>query len=334
MFVRKPTRLPQSFFLTTLIQRSPHLREKGFAVNVAYPNFGVLSRDSQKCVVFHHGHFIDPLYTLMSRLKTLAFPDHEMPNHTWDLEQENHAWIDFFWSTMGLSGEFGEDMEYVYEKMRDKEALDAFLSEFAKRLGNRYNLPGWDWATVKLIEKISHSIAAKAMETERNMMGEPLSRQGKKGLVEYLQHPLRAQILRERRGNMPLDVSFVFGHTHKPFKRDMKIKGYAGGVEVYNTGGWVVDTVEPEPLHGASIALVDERLNTAAIRMYRQARNQADYTVKMEQAKHGREKSDPFHRKIQEIVKSSEEPWSSFSETIAAEVQIRAEMLKERISAK
>jgi len=331
MFARKLSKLPQAHFLTTLLQRHPGLAEREFEVNVAYPNFGLLSKDSQSCVIFHHGHFIESLYKLMSHIKTLIFPDREMPSHAWDLEEENFAWIDFFWSSMGRSGEFGQDVELIYEKMRDQREFHELLSGLAGRLGDQYDLPGWDWLTVRLIEGVLHGAADRARATERNFKEGPLSMTGRSGLEEYLHRPLRAQILRERKGNMPLDVTFVFGHTHKPFQEIMRIKGYRKHVKVYNTGGWVIDTVAPEPVHGASVLLLDENLNVAAIRMYNQAAGPEDYAVDVAEARPVKKPDNPFHRKIRERVRPSEEPWKSFSKSVAAEIRLRADNLRERI---
>ena len=76
------------------------------------------------------------------------------------------------------------------------------------------------------------------------------------------------QVLKEI-GTMPEEVTLVFGHTHKPFQKDMKdFTGYPRWVNVYNTGGWVVETVFPEPVHGAAVVLVDEELNATSLRMY------------------------------------------------------------------
>ncbi|NIO29518.1 MAG: hypothetical protein GTO29_13305 [Candidatus Latescibacteria bacterium] len=332
MFEKNPSKLPQAYLLTTLIQRHAHLGKNGIEINAAYPNYGILSRDEQKCVIFHHGHFIDSLYTLMSFLKTLVFPKREMPKYTWDIEAENFAWIDFFWSTMGRSGEFGQDVELIYEKMRDEAEFKKLLSGLAKNLKDKYDLPGPDWAAAKLIEKILHAAADKAFETERKMKDKPLSKNGREGLKKYMRGPLKEQILRERSGNMPIDVTFVFGHTHKPFQKDMNFQGYPQWVNVYNTGGWVVDTVKPEPLHGASMILIDEKLNATSIRMYDQKEDAAASSVKVLEARHKTEPSNPFHLKIQDLVHPSENPWKTFSETVAQESKIRYKNLKERIS--
>lgn len=57
MFVEKdPNPLP-CYFLTKLVQRFDHLKAKNFQITTAYPNFGLLSDDLRKAVIFTHGHF-------------------------------------------------------------------------------------------------------------------------------------------------------------------------------------------------------------------------------------------------------------------------------------
>ena len=82
--------------------------------------------------------------------------------------------------------------------------------------------------------------------------------------------PLWEQIQIERKRDTPDDVTLVFAHTHKPFQEDNNFKGYPQSVHVYNSGGWIVDTVEREPLHGGVIILIDEELNTTSVRMYKE----------------------------------------------------------------
>ncbi|MBA3606301.1 MAG: hypothetical protein H0W46_10105, partial [Acidimicrobiia bacterium] len=79
------------------------------------------------------------------------------------------------------------------------------------------------------------------------------------GLVAYLAGPV-GQGLREEVGHVPAQTTFVFGHTHKPFVSTRAASGFVRPVAVVNTGGWVVDHPDPEPLKGATIVLVDEEL--------------------------------------------------------------------------
>jgi RNA binding exosome subunit len=331
MYAKSMSDRPASYFLTRLIQRQSHLRKKRFTVRIAYPNLGILNKTNQNQAIFHHGHFADPMYQLMSSLKTLLFEGRELPRQIWDIEAENFAWIDFFWSTMGRSGEFGRDIELIYEKMRDIKEFKKVLTTLTKNLDRKYNLPGWDPATRKFLEWILHGAADKALETERRIRVDPLSKKSKDKLSLYLRQPLWEQMRIERKDNILADVIFVFGHTHKPFQKDMNFRGYPQWVNVYNTGGWTVDTVKPETVYGASMVLIDETMNATSIRMYDQCENLEDYRVRVLEAKHRAEESNPFHCKIDGLVDANEEPWRSFSSAAARAVGIRAKNLEERI---
>ena len=52
---------------------------------------------------------------LMSRLRDILYPgQRQTPVEDIDrLEEENFAWIDFLWSTLGRSGQVGEDMALI-----------------------------------------------------------------------------------------------------------------------------------------------------------------------------------------------------------------------------
>jgi hypothetical protein len=299
---------------------------------MAYPNLG-LYQDFGKCVVFHHGHFIEPLYTLMSTLRTMLFPGREKPRTIWEIEAENFAWIDFFWSTLGRSGGAGQDVERLYEKIQDKEQFKKLLYNLADSLAREYDLPGWgDVMEAGILKLIISAAVDRAVKTERTHTGKPLSPEAEKGLWDYMNGPLKEQIFLERSGTMPQDVTFVFGHTHKPFQEDMNFKNYPGWVNVYNTGGWVVETVDPEPAHGGAVVLVDESLNVTSIRCYNESGNPEDYKVGVEEATHGPEQKNPFCVRIKGLVKPSKQPWRSFSDSIARAVRVRAQNLRARIN--
>lgn len=137
-------------FLTGVIQRFPHLKE--FEITTAYPNFGILP-DNRRCVIFHHDHFIEPLYHLMSRGASEIFPGRELPNDIYTLEEENFAWIDFFWSMMGRSGRVGRDIERVYEMLRDPKGREDLLDSLAKALARKIDIP--NMPDVNWLEKIA-----------------------------------------------------------------------------------------------------------------------------------------------------------------------------------
>jgi len=330
MFVENdPTPVP-SYLLTKLVRRFPHLKD--FTITVAYPNFGLVREDGRRCVIFHHGHFIESLYQLMSTLKALLFPGRKMPTRIYDMEAENFAWIDFFWSTMGRSGDAGRAIESIYERMRNPGQFRRLLSSFADSLAEKYDLPGWgDWMESRILKEVLYYLADKVAGRERVCTDLPLSEDAGDGLRTYVSGPLREQILTER-GGVPPDVIFVFGHTHKPFQECLDFKGYPRRMDVYNTGGWVVDTVERRPVHGGAVILVDGDLNVTALRMYNEMAKAEEYSVSVEVATRTGGEANPFHRRISELVDPSEEPWRSFSSAVARAVYVRARDLRARMN--
>jgi hypothetical protein len=318
-------------FLETLARRHAHLGD--LRMLVAYPNLGFFKEEGEKCLIFHHGHFIEPLYTLMSTLRTLIFPNRQLPKNIWDVEAENFAWIDFFWSAMGRSGGAGRDVELLYEKMQDREQFKKLLHTLAGNLAREYDLPGWgDFMETEILKWVFDAGVDRIVGRERTLTDRPLSQEAEKGLWSYMNGPLREQILVERTGNMPRDVTFVFGHTHKPFQEDMNFKHYPEWVNVYNTGGWVVETTEPEPLHGAAVVLVDGNLNVASLRTYNEDSDPAKYSVRVEEASHAGEQGNSFYQRIKGLVSPADDPWRTFSSVLARAVRVRAQNLRARIN--
>ena len=105
--------------------------------------------------------------------------------------------------------------------------------------------------------------------TERGTPSVALSTAGQTGLMNYLEGPVRGQ-LRQEWGYVPEEVTFVYGHTHKPFVDRRSVPGFPGPVSVANTGGWVVDTAVPAPVQAGVAVLVSENLDTASLQFYRQ----------------------------------------------------------------
>jgi hypothetical protein len=323
----------KSYFLTQMIQRLPHLKDRFIEIN--YPNFGLLDKDvdATKCVVFSHGHFLESLYLLISILKNLLFPERTVPTDIWDLEAENFAWIDFFWSSLGRSSDAGKGVSCVYEKLRDKKQVKKLLSNLAEGLAKKYDLPGWgDKMEAGLLEWAFNLAVNGISGLERNQPDVPLSKDAASGLYTYLQGPLRRQIISECGGKVPDETTFIFGHTHKPFQAEWRFMGYSGWVNVYNSGGWVVDTVEPQPLHGGSVILVDEDLNAASLSMYKESSNIGDYQVCVQEALHPGDKPGDFFKYLEGLVAKTPELWTMFSDATARAVNVREQGLLARIN--
>lgn len=105
-------------------------------------------------------------------------------------------------------------------------------------------------------------------------------------------------------------------------------------VNVYNTGGWVVDSVEPQLLHGGAVILADEDLNTASLRMYNEDIDPGKYLVRVEETGHAGEAKNPFYRRMRDLVKPSKDPWKTFSAIAVSSVNVRAQNLRARINAR
>ena len=320
-------RYPEQQLLTALARRHPQLAD--LSVVAAYPNMGIRSRDGSRAVVFTHGHYIEPLYTLISDLKGLIFPERPIPDTLVELETENFAWIDFFWSTMGRSGDAGKQVQQIYEMLATKSGQKELGKRLAAGIVSRYfsdNLVP-DAVERFAVEKVIAAMAARAMATERGDVDQPLGADATQGLARYVSGPLARQLKHECKSlGMPQHVALVFGHTHKPFERSSNIANYDNVVDIYNTGGWVVDSVERTPLHGAAIVLVDHDGHSAALRMYNEVpKGESPTGVRVASAR-----PNPLATDLEQAVEATPSVWAAFADAARAAVSLRAEALASR----
>ena len=309
-------------FLTGLAQRFPHLRDRGFEILTAYPNYGVTREE--RCVLFHHGHFIEPVYRVMSTAMSLVFPEQPAPESVYDLEAENSAWIDFLWSTLGSCGRVGRDVEAIYETTSDRKSLQKLTDRLAASLARTYDLPLLepDWTEEQVLKillrrEVVDRLAGRQERQKPPPEGDapPLSPEARESLRWYLDDLVRKQIQQER-GPAPRIAAFLFGHTHKPFEAVMD-------APVFNTGGWVVDSPEPKPELGGAVAVIDGELNTVQIRMYNECREEI-------RVMEPREPHSALYHEVAEAV-SAGGPWQAFGPAAAEAVRVRREKLRERI---
>ncbi|MEE8574199.1 MAG: hypothetical protein V3T30_02200, partial [Thermodesulfobacteriota bacterium] len=325
--------LPITYFLTRIVNRYPNLKK--FEISTAYPNYGVFNEDSKKCVLFTHGHYIEPLYMMMSKLRTLVFPDTDMPDTVQKIEEQNFAWIDFFWSSMGRSGAVGEDVELIYDKLQDPEELKKLLKNLPHGIAVNYGREGWfaDKVEETTLALVFNGLVNAFDGTERGKPSELLSKDARAGLWKYVQGPLYKELTHEL-STKPQEMSIVFGHTHKPFSRDETFQNYSHWVNVYNSGGWVVDTPDTKPIHGGAVILIDEELNAASLRMYNEAELFGDYQVKVECAIYGSEEPNDLTKTVAAMIKNDQDPWRAFSTATARAVDVRHKNLYAKIHSK
>jgi hypothetical protein len=296
-------------FLNLAVKPLPRVSDVSFLT--VYPNFALLTPDKKRCVVFHHGHYVESIYSLMTSLKKVFFPGEKDPRWIWDLEGENGAWIDFFWSALSRSGEVGEDVQLIYDKMQDIPAFNEVLANLTKSLAPKIPPKG-----------VASSIKASLMRfalrhlvdpfvfREVHHVGSVLSKDAQTGLAKYLENYILGELERVLDPPVPQDMTFVFGHTHRPFESASSFEGYRNPVKLLNSGGWVVDTMEVSPLKGGAVIVVDDDLNVASVRMYNEHDTEQPFRVSVSAV----EKEDSaLFRDLNDNLDSSAEPWLGFS---------------------
>jgi UDP-2,3-diacylglucosamine pyrophosphatase LpxH len=310
-----------SYFLSRLVDSSGLIGD--FPVEVAYPNLGIVSGDANRCVIFHHGHFIEPVYMMMSRIRNLLVPEHPIPRRVNELEAENYAWIDFLWSMIGRSGSVGETVETIHDKMHFPDNLRVFLHDFAGKLAGRFGMKGpADLLERKVLERAADFLVEGIAGMEKFIEGESLGKRSRRGLIDYLSGPVMNQ-LKDEMVSVPEDVTFVFGHTHKPLCYAVDVPGYPKPVRLHNAGCWVVESIAARPARGGSVVVVDEQLNTASVRIYSEEGGGPTIDGDTELAASLREMIDPAKRL-----------WSDFRGMSLEQAEIRRSRLKARIGAK
>jgi len=321
---------PVPAYLVDALAAVSRLDEKPRFLTV-YPNLAVLSRDRERCVVIHHGHYVESIYSLISRLTEILFPDTARPRNIWDLESDNGAWIDFFWSTLGRSGESGRDVERIYDKMQSEAAFDQVLGNIARAMAPAVppKWPGMGPIKRPLLGRVLEATLGKVARREVLESGSPLSADASEGLRRYMEEYVRGEVLRGNDGQVPSDLTFIFGHTHKPFEDQKAFRGYPQPVKVLNSGGWVVDTTEPDTLHGGSIVVVDDDLNAASVRMYQETPDSSASKVRIATATGA---ANPLSMELERLVAADPGPWDSLAALAAAGVVEHRKNLLYRIA--
>ena len=312
----------QAELLTALVRRRAGDR---LTVDMAYPNHAI--GDASKVVVFHHGHFIESLYRLMSTLRSAIFPGQVPGPEVWEWEADNFAWIDFFWSSLGRSGQAGQDVGLIYDCLQEPASTGLLASNLASAaVGRIPHLPAALRPSVRAgIRPFVKWAATRVLTQERSRRDELLSPSAEKGLDAYLRGPLKRQLESAQEGSASRDVSFVFGHTHKPFERVQRVEGFDRPVSIYNSGGWVVDTPETKSLQGASVILVDTSYDVGSLRIYNQAETANGYRVTV-----GPQNS-ALAARLKHSLDLTSGPWVALSESVAEAVQYRHQVLPEII---
>jgi UDP-2,3-diacylglucosamine pyrophosphatase LpxH len=312
-----------SSFLTILLQCYPHLKDA--SVNVSYPAHAILDDSKNKCIIFCHGHYIESMYSLMTSLRDDIFPDRSNPKTLMQLEEENFAWVDFFWSDLGRSGSVGKDIDLIYDKLQSPAEVNVMLGNIVTSLTKKKKRGIIRWLERKALLFVLKVSVGRMAATERDQPDVELSPDATQGLKNLMEKQIYKQLSAELGNTFPDDITFIFGHTHKPFQRKMKFNNYTNEVKIFNSGGWVVDTMNQQSLIGGSVILADDNLDTVALQMYKEG----NYTISFEDlGGTGENSHNDFYNQLVRDNDFTKEPWISFAKTAADEVNLRYSDLK------
>ncbi len=292
----------------------------------SYPNLGLVTGSGDRSVILSHGHFIEPLYRMMSVLDNVFGAPRPGAIEAWQLEADNGGWIDFFWSSMGDSGDIMRVTRSLYESLQSTETIHAEISAIERAIKQAGASRARADVEAHAVAELLRAGVGTAVR-ERHCGGIILSPHADQGLTTYLDGPVATQMAAEIGAQR--DVTFVFGHTHKPFVDVRTTKLFPSPVSVVNTGGWVVDTPELNPLKGASLILIDDELNVACIRCYREGSDPSSYRVSVEPA--NANGPNPLVDQLGGSIDPDRDPWAGLAQAVRTLVGDRGRQLDERL---
>ena len=316
------------------------LTDKGFKpATTFYPNMGLRSDDNKRMVVLHHGHFVESMYRVMSTLTSLL---NGSPNISFDaetLERLNSSWIDFIWSTDGDNGELGTDITRAFHALMtgrqdlrfDHRLADILAEKLAAGLPLPHTAKARTW-TENAARAFVDSTLGNFSQMERFSYHETLGADSLAGLKTYISDTVQRQISDELPGAEVEDLTFIFGHTHKPFETRVTVPGFATPPAIYNTGGWDMDTPMFGTRLGGAAVFIDEDLNVASLRVCdvpQQADDAAPSKVRVVTAD-GTPDKNPLAQGLQRAVSANQGLWDAFSAKAAEAYRVKQAYIMEQ----
>ncbi|WP_077001058.1 hypothetical protein, partial [Variovorax sp. KK3] len=309
-------------------------------VEIAYPNLGLLDPARRRCVVLHHGHYIDPMYRVMTILNAQA-PGRSAGRNparvtVSDLESQNGAWVDFMWSDLGSSGVTGAGAGKLYEVMRDAAASHDFtqrlaallVSKLDSSLGMSGSLDVFQGVTLRqLVLGALDATLGRGAESQRDGYAQVMSTDDTADLRWFLSGPVKLELEQAGLDASALELSFVFGHSHKPFEDELPVAGFDRPVGVFNTGGWVMDQPTMASAQGASAMFIGEALDIAALRLFNDPVNGSITPVHARGVGGFRDRDNPMLAALSAAVERTRPAWDAFSRNAQQATESRATLL-------
>jgi len=306
----------ESALLCALRRRGPDLA--GLRVRVLYPDLVLVAPSGAKAVLLTHGQYIESTSRAMSAFLRLIAPHIPPPADAAAMEEENWPWLDFFFSSMTRSGKPGALLAGIYDIAQDSRDLDALVDVVAA------NVTSHSGRAVGALERwgirrgVGTLVDRLAAARERGVTNQLLTSDTRHGLTTYLE-ALRGRLLVDL-PRLPDETSLIIGHTHKPLCEwwaDRRWPG--GGVRVFNTGGWVVDHAQAQPLMGGAVALVSDDLDVCLVRLCQQIREPADWGVSVDTVTPS-PAAQAFADHVRALIDPGKAPWETFTDAAAAAI--------------
>jgi hypothetical protein len=301
-------------------------------VHIRYPNFAIHDQTTGRCVVFHHGHFLEATYRAMSLAHDMLTGVPRPHLTAAQLADENANWIDFGWSSFGQASDLSRDVMMLYSDLAVSSEAHHLRQRLARGIANSLGpkLPMAGQSNLKSV--LRHGVLAaldvsfgKFSDEERASISTVMSDSGIAGLHAYLDGPIYGQ-LRAELGHIPPEVTFVFGHTHKPFI-DTVVPATGPVVQVCNTGGWYLDSPRLNGREGVSLVLVDDALNVVAVQCFATPVNGAPCPVTVRLASHHSADGAAFADQIAAHVAADVAVWDNLAQVAAQEYGLRRNLI-------
>ncbi|MEO0830521.1 MAG: hypothetical protein AAFY03_08675, partial [Pseudomonadota bacterium] len=158
-------------------------------------------------------------------------------------------------------------------------------------------------------------------DSERYSKTVALSRSGLSSLTSYIDYAVKPQLAQEL-GQVPDDLTFVFGHTHKPFVEEI-VPSQGNTVPVCNTGGWYLDNIRLDSADGAAMVLIDEHLNAVWVRYFAVPINRTVPETLVTLVSKPSDSAKAFLDQIRAWVEADSLLWRGLSKTASKDYRLR-----------
>jgi 3',5'-cyclic AMP phosphodiesterase CpdA len=260
-------------FLSYLLPRpSKNQKQKNFAL--VYPNLFLKFKHSEKNVLITHGHFFGTPWTFISDIFKKSLNLTTINYRV--LERINSPFTELIWYSLGQAGKLSRFIEQLYEEIKSSKdeklnlALndvrnyldDLWTFEPAKRKGFLSGIVNvFSEAKAAAKEELSDQGLNLATSLARSLVISQIEERGPHTSGSPLRHCANILDDPQKKDKIKTYISYslgrpyefephqiIFGHTHIPIRNgniDISVDGRSRNVAVFNTGGWVVDSNEP-----------------------------------------------------------------------------------------